>query len=171
MYSSRVLSALGLAAWLVGNPCTSQADDVVPPSPAPVAAEIVTATAKSWPLGRGDALAQGVAKTSLPDKPEIVWKVEIEKGAFEATPVIADGVVYLGDMDGKVYAWNLADGKEIWTYKVASGFMASPAIRGGLLYIGDIDGKFYALDIKTGQPKWTFAAESEIENCLLPCSS
>ena len=44
--------------------------------------------------------------------------------------MIADGVVYLGDMDGKVYAWRLVDGKEVWTYKVDSGFIASPAIRG-----------------------------------------
>ena len=86
-----------------------------------------------WPLGRGNALADGVAKTTLPEKPEVAWKVEIDKGAFEGTPVIANGVVYLGDMDGKVYAWSLADGKEVWTYKVESGFIASPAIRGGLL--------------------------------------
>ena len=120
--------------------------------------------ATSWPLGRGSTQADGVAKTELPDRPEVLWKVEVDKGAFEGTPVIAGGVVYLGDMDGKVYAWNLADGKERWTYKVESGFIAAPAIRGDLLYIGDIDGKFYALDIQTGQPKWTFAAGAEIDN-------
>jgi outer membrane protein assembly factor BamB len=138
-------------------------------------APAVQQTATTWPLGRGNALADGVAKTTLPEQPEVVWKVTIEKGAFDGTPVIADGVVYLGDMDGKVYAWNLADGRELWTYKVESGFIASPAIRipspqpspkgrGGILYIGDIDGKFYALDIKTGQPKWTFNADAEIDN-------
>jgi len=124
----------------------------------------VQPSASAWPLGRGNALADGVAKTTLPEKPEVVWKVTIEKGAFDATPVIADGVVYLGDMDGKVYAWKLADGTEIWTYKVESGFIASPAIRGDLLYIGDMDGKFYALDIKSGEPKWTFNADAEIDN-------
>jgi outer membrane protein assembly factor BamB len=122
------------------------------------------ASEKAWPLFRGDAMAQGVAHGTLPEKPELLWKVTIEKGAFEGTPVIADGVVYLGDMDGKVFAWNLADGKELWNYKTESGFIASPAIRGGLLYIGDLDGKFYALDIKTGQPKWTFSAEAEIDS-------
>src|SRR5262245_38009833 len=95
-------------------------------------------SAMSWPLGRGNAMAEGVAKTSLPDQPDVVWKLTIDKGAFDGTPVIADGVVYIGDMDGKVYAWNLADGTERWTYKVESGFIAAPAIRGGLLFIGDI---------------------------------
>jgi outer membrane protein assembly factor BamB len=67
-------------------------------------------------------------------------------------------------MDGAVYAWQLADGKELWKHKIDSGFIAAPAIRNNLLYIGDIDGKFYALDIKTGHPKWTFEGEAEIDN-------
>jgi outer membrane protein assembly factor BamB len=153
------LSVFGALMICSAAKSLTRADDVEP-SPAPP----VQQTDKSWPLGRGNALAAGVAKTTLPEQPELIWKVSVEKGAFEGTPVIADGVVYLGDMDGKVYAWRLADREELWTYKVESGFMASPAIRGGLLYIGDIDGKFYALDIKTGQPKWTFAAEAEIDN-------
>src|SRR6476619_490020 len=150
--------ATAVIGW-IGLAGVCWADDAAP-SPA----LLVQQTAKTWPLGRGNALADGVAKTTLPGKPEVVWKVTIEKGAFDGKPVIADGVVYLGDMDGKVYAWNLADGKELWTYKVESGFIASPVIRGGLLYIGDMDGKFYALDIKTGQPKWTHSAEAEIDN-------
>src|SRR4051812_33029148 len=67
-------------------------DEVHPPAP--------EVTATSWPLGRGNVLACGVAKTTLPDKPELLWKIPIEKGAFDGTPVIAEGVVYLGDMDG-----------------------------------------------------------------------
>src|SRR5262245_32033352 len=59
----------------------------------------------AWPLGRGNALATGVALTALTDKPEVAWKITIENGAFEGTPVVQDGVVYLGDMDGNVYAW------------------------------------------------------------------
>src|SRR3954467_14426453 len=86
----------------------------------------VQQTEKAWPLARGNSLADGVAKTKLPDKPEVVWKVTIEKGAFDGTPVIADGVAYLGDMDGTVYAWKLADGSELWKRKYESGFIASP---------------------------------------------
>src|SRR5262245_21154034 len=152
-----------LLAGVAGCSVSSRGDEhAVPSAGAQDGGPIPTAT--SWPLGRGDPLAAGVAKTTLPEKPEVVWKVTIEKGAFDGTPVIADGVVYLGDMDGKVYAWKLADGTEIWSYKVESGFIAAPAIRGELLYIGDMDGKFYALDIKSGKPKWTFDAEAEIDN-------
>lgn len=150
--------------WSIGcgRRAPSAIDGAVPAAPLP--ARQAAEKSEAWPLGRGSALADGVAKSALPEKLEVVWKVTIDKGAFDGTPVIADGVAYLGDMDGKVYAWNLADGKELWNYKVESGFIASPALRGNLLYIGDMDGKFYALDIKTGEPKWTFTAEGEIDN-------
>ena len=158
------LALLGIlvCAWGGLQPATASAAQ--PPGNVAVPSQVPQQTESSWPLGRGGTLANGVATSSLPDKLDVLWKVEIKGGAFEGTPVIDAGVVYLGDMDGKVYAWNLADGKELWTYKVESGFLAAPAIRNGLLYIGDIDGKFYALDIKTGQPKWTFEAEAEIDN-------
>jgi outer membrane protein assembly factor BamB len=120
-------------------------------------------TAKSWPLFRGDSLAQGVSPSALPAKPDVLWKITVEKGAFDGTPVIDGGIVYLGDMDGTIYALRLTDGTEVWKHKVESGFIAAPAVRGNLLYLGDIDGKFYALDIKTGQPKWTFTADAEID--------
>ncbi len=161
----RIVKLAVVAILLVTPSCVAQIPPVSASAPVVLSsAPPVELTEKMWPLGRGNALADGVARTRLPEKPEVLWKVTIEKGAFDGTPVIADGVVYLGDMDGKVYAWNLADGKEIWSYKVESGFIAAPAIRGNLLYIGDMDGTFYAIDIKSGKPKWTFNAEAEIDN-------
>ena len=82
---------------LVG--CTSSAhlaalaDDALP-SPAPPAQE----TEKSWPLGRGNALAQGVANTTLPTKPEVVWKIQIDNGAWSRAKI---------EKRGDPYAWLL----------------------------------------------------------------
>jgi hypothetical protein len=50
-------------------------------------------TAKSWPLFRGDSLAQGVSPSALPAKPDVLWKITVEKGAFDGTPVIDGGIV------------------------------------------------------------------------------
>ena len=148
--------ALGAAAC--SRDCLDAADAPAASRPA------VEVTAKSWPLYRGDAWASGVAKSTLPDKLAEVWTMKVAGGAFESTPAIADGVCYVADMDGKLYALNLADGKEIWNFKIDGGFIASPSIRGDLLYVGDIDGKFYAIDRKAGQPKWTFQAEAQIDS-------
>src|SRR5258706_2778479 len=121
-------------------------------------------TGKNWPPYRGDAHSRGVAHPTLPDKPDRLWVFEVKDGAFESTATIADGVVYIGDMDGKLFALDLASGKEIWSQKFAAGFIAAPAVRNGLLYLGDMDGKCYCIEAKTGKPKWSFAAEAEVDS-------
>ncbi len=83
---------------------------------------------RDWPLFRGDPRSTGVAQTSLADQLAVLWKYPVPKGSFEGTPAIVDGVVYLGDLDGTVFALELATGKLKWTFKTDSGFMASPAV-------------------------------------------
>ena len=48
-----------------------------------------------WTYFRGNALSQGVANTTLPKKPVLLWKYEVPEGAFEVTAAIVDGVVYI----------------------------------------------------------------------------
>src|SRR5215218_4590187 len=60
-----------VATFLVAPSCVAQ----IPPVPgsaaaAPSPALPVELTEKMWPLGRGNALADGLAKTTLPEKPE-----------------------------------------------------------------------------------------------------
>jgi outer membrane protein assembly factor BamB len=123
-------------------------------------------TEESWPLFRGDELARGVAPGKLPDKPVLLWKRSYKEAdeAFEATPVIHGGIVYLGGLNGPLYALDLTTGAEKWQFKSEAGFKASASIRDGRLYIGDADGKFYCLDTATGDVKWTSKAEAEIDN-------
>ena len=117
-----------------------------------------------WPLFRGDAVSSGVARGSLPDKLDVLWKFEVKGGAFDATPAIVGGVVYLGDADGRLYALDLKTGDKKWERKLEAGFIAAPAVRNGLLYIGDMDGKFFCFDTDTGQPRWDFATQAEIDS-------
>src|SRR5438270_13592712 len=79
-----------------------------------VSASALAKPGKDWPLYRGDSLSSGVAQTTLPDKPELLWKYEVKGGAFESTATIAGGVVYIGGMDGTLFALDLASGKEVW---------------------------------------------------------
>jgi outer membrane protein assembly factor BamB len=130
---------------------------------APAAAPQAPAEKAAWPLFRGDAQATGVAKSTLPEKPALLWKFTVEKGAFEGTAAIVDGVAYIGDLDGTLYALDLSTGEKKWEFKTEAGFNTSPAVRDGLVYIGDIDGKFYCLT-KDGQPKWGHEAGAEINS-------
>ena len=88
------------------------------------------ARAGDWPLVRGDVFGTGVAHGTLPDTPEVLWKFSAGKDAgFDATAVIADGVIYVGDNAGAFHAIRLADGTEVWKKEFAdSGFGAGAAV-------------------------------------------
>jgi eukaryotic-like serine/threonine-protein kinase len=120
-----------------------------------------------WPVFRGNAQATGGATGHLAHQPELVWKYPVDKGAFESTPVIVNGVVYIGDMDGTFYAFNLQTGNKLWTFdkgKEKTGFTAAAAVRDGLVYIGDMDGTFFCLDAKTGEKRWDATSDGEIDS-------
>lgn len=97
------------------------------------------AAVADWPMFRGNSLATGVATATLPDNLALLWKFEVKQGAFEGTAAIEGDVVFIGDLDGTVYALDLNSGAKKWEHKTDAGFIASPAVREGLVYIGDYD--------------------------------
>lgn len=119
-----------------------------------------------WPLYRGDIQAQGIASEALPENLKLQWEFKVENGAFEGTTAIVEDTAYIGDLDGSVFALNLADGKKKWEFETESGFYGSPAVRGGKVYIGDMDGMLYCLDAKTGKQLWQFETKAEINSSV-----
>ena len=124
----------------------------------------IAVTQGDWPLFRGDPQSTGVAPAALPESLELLWKYTVPKGAFEGTPAIVGGQVYVGDLDGAVYALDLAAGELRWQQKIESGFMASPAVRDGRLYLGDFDGTFHCFDTATGKELWKYETQAEIDS-------
>src|SRR6185503_125831 len=80
----------------------------------------------------------------------------------QTTPVIVDGVMYVTDSRGSVYAVNAADGHHLWTYDVSN--LIGGGAREGYVFrnrgVSYADGVIYAaagsflfaLDAKTGKP-------------------
>jgi outer membrane protein assembly factor BamB len=118
--------------------------------------------ADTWPVFRGDSQSDGVSPEILPEQLEVLWKRTFKNAAFESTAVIAEGVVYLGGLDGYLRAIDLADGREKWHFHRELGFKAPAAVRDGAVYIGDSDGNFFCLDAATGKQRWQVATEAEI---------
>ena len=139
----------------------------VPEVRQPAAGQTVAGEVKAnldWPLFRGNSAGTGMAGSKLPDQLKVQWKFEAEKTFFEATAVIVDGVVYVGDADNKFYAIDLKTGKVLWNYEVEIGFVAAAAVRGGRVYCGDSDGVFYCWDAKSGKLLWKHKTEAEINS-------
>lgn len=75
---------------------------------------------------------------------------------FLSSPAVANGVVYFGSGDGRIYAVDAASGALKWQVQTGNVVHASPAIANGVVYIGGWDTLFRALDAATGRELWTF---------------
>jgi outer membrane protein assembly factor BamB len=61
----------------------------------------------------------------------------------EGAAAIADSVVYVGSLDGYLYALDLLTGAELWNWNLGIPVGSSPAISGNMLFVGASDGHLY----------------------------
>jgi outer membrane protein assembly factor BamB len=76
--------------------------------------------------------------------------------------VVAQGKVYFGSSDGRVYALDAITGDKLWEFATGDKIWSTPAVSDDTLFIGSFDKKLYALNAATGDKKWEFAAEGAI---------
>lgn len=128
---------------------------------APIAS---VAWADDWPVVRGDILGSGVAAKPLPDELDVVWTYRAgEDAGFDATAVVADGVIYVGDNAGTFHAVRLADGTAVWTKQFEdSSFAAGAAVDNNRVYAGDLNGIIHCLSTADGQEQWAANIEAEV---------
>ena len=119
------------------------------------------ASSDDWLSFRGNPQLTGVATGELPENLELLWTFETGDG-IESTAAIAAGTVYVGTLDGYLYAINLENGGLKWKYQASGEIKSSPTVFSNVVYFGDGMGVFHAVDAQTGEPIWTFEAEAEI---------
>ncbi|WP_292427902.1 PQQ-binding-like beta-propeller repeat protein [Methanoregula sp.] len=92
---------------------------------------------------------------SMPDEglgPGMFW--------FGSSPVVENGMVYVGDFGENTYALNATTGALTWRYDKnnngGSGLSSTPAIANGVVYIGNYDGSLIALNATSGAKIWSF---------------
>ena len=110
---------------------------------------------RSWPVFRGNLQQTGVAETSLPDAPQLLWA--FEAGAdIESTAAIYDGKVYVGALDARLRALDLETGEELWSYQAEEEIRSTPSVYDGTVFFGDELGFFHAVDAHSGELKWRY---------------
>jgi len=70
------------------------------------------------------------------------------------TPVVSDGVVYVGSDDSRVYAIDAATGTERWRFQTGNKARALPVVVDYLVNVASRDDTLFALDAGTGQEQW-----------------
>lgn len=75
----------------------------------------------------------------------------VTPGEFSyAAPVVRDGVLYVGNLDGYLYAIKTADGSLKWRFKAGEGITSTAWVEDGVVYFGSKDDHVYAVDAATG---------------------
>lgn len=83
------------------------------------------------------------------------WKF-ITGGLVYASPIVADGVVYVGSETDFLYALDAGTGELRWAFETGRNVNAEPAVADGTVYVGSEDGNLYAVDADTGRQRWKF---------------
>ena len=88
-------------------------------------------------------------------------------GTFYSTAAVVYGRVFLGNTDGRVYAYDAAPARLDWAVQTGAYVYASPAVTnarglGPTIYLGSYDGNFYALNARSGQMDWQYDAHGRI---------
>ena len=80
--------------------------------------------------------------------------------------VLANGTLFAGGSDGKVYAFDGKSGAMRWFYDYGEPFTGSPMVSGGRVYIGSEDGNLLALDQATGKLQWHYRTKGPVRGAL-----
>ena len=87
----------------------------------------------------------------------VLWEFETGNWVNSSPTIGSDGTVYVGSIDGKLYAINGKTGVKLWEFETGDGVGSSPAIDSdGTVYVGSWDNKLYAINGQTGIKLWEF---------------
>ncbi|PSQ33631.1 hypothetical protein BRD05_08390 [Halobacteriales archaeon QS_9_70_65] len=82
------------------------------------------------------------------------WEFRTE-GSVESSPVVANGVVFVGSDDGRLDALDATDGSKQWSFDTGSEIHSAPAVDDGTVFVIAQDTSVYALDAANGAEQWS----------------
>ena len=80
------------------------------------------------PNGRGDITTSGLIWTSR------------DVGRVVGTPIVKDGLLYVGDLGGTIHCFDAATGAEVWKHETNAAIWGSFLLAGDRLYVGNEEG-------------------------------
>jgi len=82
-----------------------------------------------------------------------LWR--FRAGVVETPPLLANGRVYFGSWDHRVYAIDARTGRLAWSFATGDKVKAGVALAGGTIFAASYDGRLYALDARSGRLRWS----------------
>jgi outer membrane protein assembly factor BamB len=129
-------------------------------SPAVAAGLVVQTFLLRPPACRPDGSGRGVLAAFDAATGAVRWRVPLPP--TESSPLVAGGLVWIGDWSGTVSAFDLLTGRLRWRFRADGPVKSSPALAGGRLYAATYAGSLYALDPWTGAELWRASVQRRL---------
>lgn len=82
------------------------------------------------------------------------WKLETGGDRVLGSVAVADGFVFFGSNNDRVYALDAESGETRWWTSTRTGVGATPAVTPEAIYVAALDEFLYALDVPSGEILW-----------------
>ena len=145
---------------------------------------------EGYPYENGLAICDGTVFTAIPNAMiatnlktgEFLWgtwlfnfsdikaagKIEVQmrdQHRVKCSPGVHAGRVFIGSLDGNLYAFETTKGKPVWTHDAQAAIWSSPVLTpDGTVYIGCDDGNIHGLDVATGNLLWSFKTDGAVRS-------
>lgn len=119
--------------------------------------ERTTADTAEWSSFHYDAGNRGYTPDSAGpvERFRTRWRFPTQNRVDGAAPIFADSVLYVGSHDRSLYALDLDDGTELWSYETGDRVDAPAAVADGTVVVANGAGVAVGLDAETGAQRWS----------------
>jgi len=122
-------------------------------------------TTPAWPTFHGNAQRAGSTVSAGPQANTVVNQWQPPKGVESSPAVDTNGVAYVGDDDGSMYALDPTEpNAPRWSFATSGKVVSSPTLSGDgkTIYVGSDDGSVYAISTTTGGKLWSVDLGGEV---------
>jgi outer membrane protein assembly factor BamB len=85
-----------------------------------------------------------------------LWNVVMQQSLSSASPAVANGIIYVGAMDGTFLALHTSNGSTLWTAFLGTNnaIITAPVVDKGVVYVEADSTGLFAFDAQTGHKRW-----------------
>ncbi|ENV32122.1 outer membrane protein assembly factor BamB [Acinetobacter gerneri] len=85
-----------------------------------------------------------------------LWKVKVNKHGLTSGITAANGMLFVGDAKGHLYALDQENGQQKWIAQLSGAIISAPFVQNDRVITVANDGTIFANDIASGEQTWTY---------------